>query len=85
MNTESTGTKSALIVTAVGTTVAALLALIGVLAQGKFLLELASQLAVHGDQLLAGTDKGLTRSDAAVRLNSDHDLWHVRMGDCMFC
>lgn len=63
----------------IGTTT--LLALIGVLAKCELLLELATELAVHRDQLLARTDQRLTGRDAAVRLDTDKELRHIRMGD----
>lgn len=59
-----------------------LLALIGILAEGKFLLELAAELTVHGDKLLASSDEGLAGADAAVRLDTDHHLRHIRVSDC---
>lgn len=69
--------------TAISTTVhaASLLALVSVLAQGKLLLELAAQLAVHGHELLARADEGLARGDASVCLDTDEEFRHVRVGN----
>jgi hypothetical protein len=65
------------------TTAAGILALIGVLAQGKLLLELAAELAVHGDQLLADRHDGLARRDGAVGLDAQEDFGHVGVADWM--
>ena len=57
------------------------LALVGVLAEGQLLLELAAELAVHGDQLLADGDEGLARGEGAVRLDADLHFGDVGVGD----
>lgn len=58
-----------------------ILALIGVLAQRKLLLELAAELPVHGDQLLADRHDGLARRDGAVGLDAQKDFRYVGVAD----
>jgi hypothetical protein len=65
------------------TAAASILALVGVLAQRKLLLELAAELAVHGDQLLADRHDGLARRDGAVGLDAQEDFGHVGVTDWM--
>ena len=43
--------------------------------------ELAAELAVGGDQLLADGDDGLLGRQGAVRLDSEQELRHIRVSD----
>lgn len=44
--------------------------------------ELATEVPVCSHELLAHVDENLPRRDAAVGLDTDHDLGHVRVGHC---
>lgn len=59
-----------------------ILALVGILAEGQFLLEFPTQLAVHGDELLADSHKGLARRDSAVGLDAQEHLGNIGVADC---
>ncbi len=59
-----------------------LLALVGVLAQSELLLELAAQLTVGGNELLANVDNSIARSDDTVSLDTQQNLRHIRMSNC---
>lgn len=66
---------------ATGRVAASVLALVGILAQGKLLLELAAELTVHGDQLLADGHESLARGNRAVGLDAQLNLRDVRVAD----
>ncbi len=44
--------------------------------------ELAAELTVRSDELLAHVDHDLARRHSTVRLEADHDLRDIRMGHC---
>lgn len=44
--------------------------------------ELATEVPICSHELLAHIDEDLPRCDAAVCLDADHDLGHVRMSHC---
>lgn len=54
-----------------------MLALVCVLPERKFLLELAAELPIHGHELLANRHERLARRDGAVRLDAQQDLRYV--------
>lgn len=58
-----------------------MLALVRVLPERKLLLELAAQLPVHGNELLANGNECLARRDGAVGLDAQLDLRYVGMTD----
>lgn len=58
-----------------------LLALVGDLAEGELLLELAAELTVDGDEILAGLGQGLAGLHGAIRLDTEENLGHVGMSD----
>jgi hypothetical protein len=56
-----------------------LLSLIGDLSEGELLLELSAKQSIGSDQLLASIDQSLARSDGAVGLDTEQNLWNVRV------
>ncbi len=60
---------------------AGVLALVRILPEGQLLLELAAELPVHGDQLLADGHERLARRDRAVGLDAQEDFGYVGVAD----
>jgi hypothetical protein len=58
-----------------------MLALVRVLPERKLLLELAAELPVHGNELLANGHERLTRRDGAIRLDAQQHLRYVGVAD----
>lgn len=60
-----------------------LVALVRNLSEGELLLELASELAQGGDELLADVHQSLPRGHSAVGLDAKQDVGDIRVGNCM--